>query len=69
MCLYVLKDPSTSPCFYHMPHYTVADAQEATFSLIDHRVSGHDYCIPGRKSGILRIQYGHAAAEIFFWTR
>ena len=31
------------------------------------------YCIPGRKSGILRIQYGHAAAaaaaEISFWTR
>ena len=27
-------------------------------------------CIPGRKSGILRIQYGHAAAaEISFWTR
>ena len=25
-------------------------------------------CIPGRKSGILRIQYGHAAAEISFWT-
>ena len=24
------------------------------------------YCIPGRKSGILRIQYGHAAAEISF---
>ena len=32
-----------------------------------------DHCIPGRKSGILRIQYGHAAAaaaaEISFWTR
>ena len=30
------------------------------------------HCIPGRKSGILRIQYGHAAAaaaEISFWTR
>ena len=28
------------------------------------------YCIPGRKSGILRTQYGHtAAAEISFWTR
>ena len=31
------------------------------------------YCIPGRKSGMLRIQYGHAAAaaaaEISFWTR
>ena len=29
-------------------------------------------CIPGRKSRILRIQYGHAAAaaaEISFWTR
>ena len=27
-------------------------------------------CIPGRKSGILRIQYGHAAtSEIPFWTR
>ena len=27
-------------------------------------------CIPGRKSGILRIRYGHAAAaEISFWTR
>ena len=30
-----------------------------------------DHCIPGRKSGILRIQYGHAAAvaEISFWMR
>ena len=28
------------------------------------------YCIPGQKSGILRIQYGHAAAtEISFRTR
>ena len=29
------------------------------------------YCIPGRMSGILRIQYGHAAAaaEISLWTR
>ena len=29
------------------------------------------YCIPGRKTGILRIQYGQAAAaaEISFWTR
>ena len=30
------------------------------------------YCIPGQKSGILRIQYGHAGgggAEISFWTR
>ena len=28
-------------------------------------------CIPGRKSGILRIQYGHAAAdaEVSFWMR
>ena len=32
--------------------------------------SGCVYCIPGRKSGILRIQYSHAAAaEISFWTR
>ena len=31
-----------------------------------------NHCIPGRKSGKLRIQYGHAAAaaaEISFWTR
>ena len=29
------------------------------------------YCIPGRKSGILRIQCGHtaSAAEISFWMR
>ena len=29
------------------------------------------HCIPGRKSGLLRIQYGHAAAaaEISFWMR
>ena len=33
-------------------------------------IAASDYCIPGRKSGILRIQYGHAAAaEISFWTR
>ena len=34
--------------------------------------SSQTSCIPRRKSGILRIQYGHAAAaaaEISFWTR
>ena len=32
--------------------------------------ASRDHCILGRKSGILRIQYGHAAtAEISFWTR
>ena len=37
--------------------------------LIQNLFTGTD-CIPGRKSGILRIQYGHAAAaEISFWTR
>ena len=32
------------------------------------RLSENIHCIPGRKSGILRIQYGHAAAaaEISF---
>ena len=27
------------------------------------------YCVPGRKSGILSIQYGYATVEIFFRTR
>ena len=36
-----------------------------------YKISLTDDCIPERKSGILRIQYGHAAAaaEISFWTR
>ena len=42
-----------------------------TFEDISHLlIHSYIYCIPGRKSGILRIQYGHAAAaEISFWTR
>ena len=36
---------------------------------LENLVNGN-YCIPGQKSGILRIQYGHATAtEISFRTR
>ena len=51
-------------------------AQEAYTALpisecVDYNCVKNAICIPGRKSGILRIQYGHAAAtaEISFWTR
>ena len=47
-----------------------AESLKVTFNhtFISHCLRSEFYCVPGRKSGILRIQYGHtaAAAEISF---
>ena len=51
--------------------FSTAIYEAYLFCYKDIWIAANDYCIPGQKFGMLRIQYGHAAAtaEISFRTR